>query len=78
MGVLERPASRGKKRPHLSPASERAFAVPTTVTPPAVAAPPSKKIRVETVVTSQESTFIDLSELPSDDEGGHHAPTSLF
>jgi hypothetical protein len=78
VGVLERPASWGKKRPHSSPASEQAFAVPATVTPPAVAAPPSKKIRVETVVTSQESTFIDLSELPSDDEGDHHAPKSLF
>jgi hypothetical protein len=78
VGVLERPASWGKKRTHSSPASERAFAVPTTVTPPAVAAPPSKKIRVETVVTSQESTIIDLSELPSDGEGDHHVPKSLF
>jgi hypothetical protein len=78
VGVLERPVSGGKKRPHSSPTSERAFALPSTVTPPAAAAPPSKKIRVETVVTSQESTLIDLSELPSDDEGGHHAPKSLF
>jgi hypothetical protein len=78
VGVLERPASWGKKRPHSSPTLERAFAVPSAVTPPAETAPPSKKIRVETVVTSQECTFYDLSELPSDDEGDRHGPKNLF
>jgi hypothetical protein len=78
VGVLERPASWGKKRPHSSPASERAYALPSAVTPQAETAPSSKKIRVETVVTSQESTFIDLSELPSDDEGNRPGPKRLF
>jgi hypothetical protein len=86
VGVLPHPASWGKiKQPHQSsPTLKRAFvgATATTVTPPpaAVAAPLLKKLRVETIVTPQESTCIDLSEIPSDDEeeGDHRAPKSLF
>jgi hypothetical protein len=86
VGVLPRPASWGKiKQPHQSsPTLKRAFVgtTATTVTPPpaGVATPLLKKIRVETIVTTQESTFIDLSEVPSDDEeeGDHRAPKSLF
>jgi hypothetical protein len=79
VGILQRPASWGPKRRR--PCSDwkeaTTGATTVTVTPPAVAPPLLKKIRVETIITSQESTFIDLCASDNEEEE-HQPPKSLF